>query len=66
MTTGISCGGCVGGVTKILSALPGVLSVSVDIPLKQAAVETVHGTVTDEAIRDALKPAGYGFVAQVA
>lgn len=65
-TTGITCGGCVGSVTKILAALPGVLAVSVDVPLKRATVETVHGTVSDDAIRDALKPAGYGFIAQAA
>ena len=65
-TTGITCGGCVNSVTKILSALPGVLAVTVDVPLKQATVETVHGTVTDDELRNALKPAGYEFIAQAA
>ena len=64
-TTGITCGGCVGSVTKILSALPGVLAVSVDIPLKRATVETVHDTVPDDAIREALKSTNYEFVAEV-
>ena len=63
LTSGITCGGCVGSVTKILSTLPGVLSVSVDIPLKRATVETVHDVVTDDAIRDALEPTNFEFVA---
>ncbi|MEO8067479.1 MAG: heavy-metal-associated domain-containing protein [Flavobacteriales bacterium] len=65
-TTGITCGGCVGSVTNILSALPGVLTVTADVPLKQATVESVQGTVTDDELRDALKPAGYEFIAQAA
>lgn len=65
-TTGITCGGCVNSVTKVLSALPGVLAVSVDIPLKRATVETVHGTVTDDAIREALASTAYEFIAQAA
>ncbi|MEO8590708.1 MAG: cation transporter [Flavobacteriales bacterium] len=65
-TTGITCSGCVNSVTKILSALPGVLDVAVDIPLKQATVEIVPGTVTDDELRLALKPAGYEFIAQAA
>lgn len=66
LTTGITCGGCVNSVTKVLSALPGVLAVSVDIPLKRATVETVHGTVTDDAIREALEATAYEFIAQAA
>lgn len=65
-TSGITCGGCVNSVTKILSALPGVLAVTVDIPLKQATVETVHGTVTNDAIREALSATAYEFIAQAA
>jgi len=65
-TTGITCGGCVNSVTKVLSALPGVLAVTVDIPLKQATVETVHGTVTDDAIGEALRSTAYQFIAQPA
>ena len=65
-TTGITCGGCVNSVTKILSALPGVLAVAVDVPLKRATVETVQGTVTGDAIRDALGSTAYEFVARAA
>ncbi len=66
LTTGITCGGCVNSVTKILSALSGVLAVTVDVPLKQATVETVHGTVTDDAIGEALRSTAYKFIAQAA
>lgn len=66
LTTGITCGGCVNSVSKVLSALRGVLAVTVDIPLKRATVETVHGTVADDAIREALETTNYEFVAQAA
>mgnify|MGYP003381264942 CR=1 FL=1 len=65
-TSGITCGGCVNSVTKVISALPGVLAVTVDIPLKQATVETVHGTLTDDAIHEALSSTAYEFIAQAA
>ena len=65
-TSGITCGGCVNSVTKILSALPGVLAVTVDIAQKHATVETVHGTVPDDAIREALSTTAYEFIAQAA
>jgi len=65
-TTGITCGGCVNSVTKILSALPDVLAVTVDIPLKQATVETVSGTVSDQSIREALETTAYEFISRAA
>lgn len=65
-TTGITCGGCVNSVTKILSSLPGVLSVAVDVAGKQATVEVVKGAITGDELSTALEPAGYGFIAQAA
>ena len=58
-TTGITCGGCVRSVTSVLSALPGVLAVTVDVPNNTATVEVVKGTVSDDTLADALKPTGY-------
>ncbi len=66
MTTGITCGGCVNSVTKILSALSGVLSVAVDVAGQKATVEVVKDAVTNDELSTALKPAGYGFIAQAA
>jgi len=63
-TTGITCGGCVNSVTKILSAMSGVLSVAVDVAGQKATVDVVKGAVTDDELSTALKPVGYGFIAQ--
>jgi len=63
-TTGITCGGCVKSVTTILSALPGVLAVAVDVPNNTATVEVVSGTVSDDTLAEALKPTGYRLLPQ--
>jgi copper chaperone CopZ len=63
-TTGITCGGCAKSVTTILSALPGVLAVGVDVPNHTATVEVVKGTVSDDTLADALMPTGYRLLPQ--
>jgi len=63
-TTGITCGGCVRSVTTVLSALPGVLAVAMDIPNNTATVEVVKGTVSDETLAAALMPTGYRLLPQ--
>jgi copper chaperone CopZ len=65
-TTGISCGGCVNSVTKILNGLPGVLALSVDVSGRTATVEVVHGSVPYEELTTALKPTGYRLSPQAA
>jgi len=65
-TTGISCGGCVNSVTKILTDLPGVLALSVDVSGRTATVEVVQGMVPDEELTIALKPTGYRLSPQAA
>lgn len=63
-TTGITCGGCAKSVTTVLSALPGVLAVAVDVPNNTATVEVVKGLVSDTTLADALKPTGYRLLPQ--
>ncbi len=65
-TMGITCGGCAKSVTTILSALPGVLAVAVDVPNNTATVEEVKGTVSDGTLAEALKPTGYRLMPQAA
>ena len=65
-TTGISCGGCVNSVTSILTGLPGVLGLSVDVSGRTATVEVVQGLVSDEELTRALKPTGYQLKPQAA
>lgn len=65
-TTGITCGGCVRSVTTVLSALPGVLAVAVDVPNNTATLEVVKGTVSDDRLAEALMPTGYRLLPQAA
>ena len=57
--TGMTCATCAGRVEKALSALPGVLSATVNLATETAAISTA-GQVSAAAISDAIKAAGYG------
>ncbi|MBL7955474.1 MAG: cation transporter [Flavobacteriales bacterium] len=65
-TTGITCAGCANKVGDILNKLPGIISARVDHVDKQAEIEVVKGTLTVDDLLNALKPAGYGLIAQAA
>ena len=56
---GMMCENCANAVTKAISAVPGVVSVSVDLAGKCAEVET--GSAADSAIMDAIEDAGFTF-----
>ena len=58
--TGMTCASCVGRVEQALSKVPGVLKATVNLATEQAAVLTVSGAVTFDALVDAVKRAGYG------
>ena len=58
--TGMTCASCVGRVEQALARVPGVLKATVNLATEQAAVLTVSGVVTDDALIDAVKRAGYG------
>ena len=52
----MSCGHCVGVITKTLQQLDVDARISVDLPAKKVSVETVHNR---QAVADALAEAGY-------
>lgn len=58
--TGMTCGHCVNAFSAELSALPGVVSVSVDLHADGASTVTVtsQAPLSDEQIADALDEAG--------
>ena len=56
---GMTCGGCVRGVTKVVSELPGVKAVDVSLPEKAAKVEYDAAAVTPAAIVAAIEGAGF-------
>jgi copper chaperone len=56
---GMSCGGCVASVTKVLSELPGVAKVEVMLEPGQATVEFDAGQVSRDALCAAIDDAGF-------
>ena len=55
--TGMTCQGCVNAVTRVLSRVPGVRGVSVDLG---AGRVVVGGNADPEALLAAVRKAGYG------
>ena len=54
---GIHCGHCAASIKEEVSSVPGVEAVAVDLDAK---VVTIHGeTLSDDALREAIREAGY-------
>ena len=58
--TGMTCGGCVSSVQKVLAALPGVQSVEVTLTPGQARVVHDETRVGRDALVQAIVDAGFG------
>lgn len=57
--SGMSCGGCSGRLTRVLSELPGVASAEVSLQPGQARVAFDAARVTREALCAAIDEAGF-------
>ena len=58
--TGMTCGGCVNSVNKVLTALPGVRSVEVTLAPGQARVVYEPARIGHAALVQAVIDAGFG------
>ena len=58
--TGMTCGGCVSSVQKVLAALPGVQSVEVSLTPGQARIRFDPAQVERAALVQAVVDAGFG------
>lgn len=58
--TGMTCGGCVNSVQKVLAALPGVQSVEVTLTPGQARVVCDPARVDRATLAQAVVDAGFG------
>jgi copper chaperone len=56
---GMTCGGCVASVKRVLSALPGVQSVDVTLERGKASVAYDPARVSVDQMRAAVENAGY-------
>jgi len=60
---GMSCGGCVASVTRVLKAVPGVSDVAVTLDPGAAKVTFDPAKTGAPALRTAIEDAGYDIVA---
>ena len=58
--TGMTCGGCVNGVTKALQAVPGVSDVFVSLDKAEATIQYDELTTDKDTLKSAVMHAGYG------
>jgi copper chaperone len=59
---GMTCGGCVASVTRVLKAVPGVSDVAVSLTLGTAKVTYDPAKTAAPALRTAVEDAGYDVV----
>lgn len=56
---GMSCGGCVASVSRVLTALPGVSDATVNLQTGTAKVTFDEASTNPAALRAAIEDAGY-------
>ena len=56
---GLTCGGCVASVTRVLKATPGVADAVVKLEAKSATVTFDPGKTSVPALKGAIEDAGY-------
>ena len=61
--TGMTCGGCVASVTRVLKAVPGVEAVDVTLQPGQATVRYDASKVAVPRLKAAIEGAGYAVAA---
>lgn len=59
--TGMHCGSCAGNIEASIKKLPGIQEVSVSVMTNKAIVVSEE-TVSEEALKEAVKKAGYDVV----
>jgi Cu2+-exporting ATPase len=60
--TGMSCASCASSVASMVNELPGVIEASVNYASHSATIESVAGTLKNEAIKKAIQAIGYDVV----
>ena len=60
---GMSCGGCVTSLTRVLKSVPGIEPIKIEVG--KASVRLDADKVTGAAVRDAVQRAGFELVGEV-
>ena len=61
--SGMSCGGCVNSLTRVLKSVPGIEPIKIEVGKAQLRVDDAR--VTSQTIRDAVERAGFEVTAEV-
>lgn len=56
---GMSCGGCVNGLTRVLKTVPGIEPLKIDVGM---AALRLDDTVSTDAVKSAVERAGFALV----
>lgn len=60
--SGMSCGGCVNSLTRVLKAVPGIEPVKIEVGTAQLRLDADR--VTSQNVKDAVERAGFQVVAE--
>ncbi|MEY4093926.1 MAG: Heavy-metal-associated domain [Acidobacteriota bacterium] len=60
--SGMSCGGCVNSLTRVLNSVPGIEPLKIEVGKAQLCVDADR--VTSQTIKDAVARAGFEVVAE--
>ena len=61
--SGMSCGGCVNSLTRVLKAVPGIEPLKIEVGMAQLRLDADR--VTSQAVRDAVERAGFTVTSEV-
>jgi len=61
--SGMSCGGCVNSLTRVLNSVPGIEPIKIEVGKAHLRVDDAR--VTSQAVRDAVERAGFEVTAEV-
>lgn len=60
--SGMSCGGCVNSLTRVLKSVPGIEPIKIEVGRAQLRIDDAR--VTSQTIRDAVARAGFQVTAE--
>jgi copper chaperone len=60
--SGMSCGGCVNSLTRVLTSVPGIEPIKIEVGKAQLRVDDAR--VTSQIVRDAVERAGFEVTAE--
>lgn len=61
--SGMSCGGCVNSLTRVLKSVPGIEPLKIEVGKAQLRIDDAR--VTSQTVKDAVERAGFAVTAEV-